>query len=169
MSVAQTVALLKDIAIFAVTIGGAFTAYLKFVGLKPKLDLSCEAKQARVNDINFVHVKYSVTNKGVVRVRITQEGSRLILEKLNTTAVDSAGQTPKFESLGTFGIYRTQEFVEPDETITEECLYSTGGIEGIRSELRIMSKPELMGRSYSWTVSSIALFEPKADNNTGER
>jgi hypothetical protein len=116
-----------SITAFAVVVGGIW-AYFKFAKgrtyrMRTQVDLSGQWEV--IDGRHFLQARVAVKNIGASKVRLIQKGSGLRVSVLHSEQPGPPASV-KWRSLRVFGILTEHEWIEPEETISDEFLLNLG-------------------------------------------
>jgi hypothetical protein len=131
-----------SVTALAIVVGGIW-AYFKFVKgrtyrMRTQTNLSGEWRL--LNGRHLLHVQITVKNIGASKVKLTQEGTGLRVKILpSSTTMEDRGPV-SWRRFGTFEVLLEHEWIEPEETISDELLISLSelGPQSVLLEVRLV-------------------------------
>jgi hypothetical protein len=152
---------LKNLAEVAALVIGGFWAYYKFFKgrtYRDSLNLVVSGQLRAIEGRAYLTATAYIKNVGLSNVKINKEGSGLRVFIYRPEADEKEIHTVFDEPLTTFGVFESDEYIEPNESIENQRLVAIpdGPKIGLRLELYIQSR-----EGYTWNTSGIVFWEPE--------
>lgn len=138
----------------AIIVGGVW-AYFRFVKgrtYRMRAEVQLSGGWSTIDSANVLHARVSIKNIGASKVALTQRGTGLRVSAVGA----SQAQPPisiEWQSLAVFSIFKEHEWVEPDETISDELLLDIDAPQ----PTSVLFEARLILRR-SWPRKNVAVF-----------
>ena len=146
---------LKNVAEIGAIISGGLWAYYRFFKgrtYKESLVPAVSGKFVAIGGGNYLVATLQLANVGLSYVKLTKEGTALTVFDYRPSASEKDIYSVSGQALSSFGVFESDEYLEPKEIIGEKRLIAIPGpIElAVRLDLDIRSEG-----GYTWRASTI--------------
>lgn len=138
----------------AILVGGIW-AYFRFVKgrtCRMRTEISLSGEWIVVNGLDLLQTRVSIKNIGSSKVGLIQRGTGLRVSVLSEEQAEPPGRA-QWRSLRVFIIFEEHEWIEPEETVSDEVLLNLNCAEPVST---LLEARLVLARS--WPRKNVAVF-----------